>query len=425
MKTTLRYPAAFVAVTLALPASADVIYSNLLDTPIPYGNDQAAFNGVTVSVNGGWINPFFGGVGVANDNLFQPARLTSSNLGTLQDFAAGATISGSLSYGTGFGGSQNHLGNTFFDGQPGYIGFKANGKYGWMRVVLTGNSAGAVIKDWAYETSGSPIVVGRVEQSAAAGNAQTVTLSPATGEAFTLGSAINDGGIGVNINSVVKTGAGTTSLVGTNGYTGTTLVADGTLLVNGSITGSGLVSVDALGTLGGTGSIAGAVTVNGGILSPGASIESLATGTLTLNDGSTFAYEMNSGSVMADFQKVGGDLALYGTVNLTLADLALSPVAFAANTTFSLINYVGAWNGGFFTYAGNELSDNEVFTAGPNTWKITYGATTGGSNFTGEHDLSQSSRFVNINLTAVPEPGSLLALGCLVGSGLFLRRRNA
>ena len=417
MKTRLRYATGIVAIALMLPAAADVIYSNLLDTAIP-----TDYTGVTVTVAGGTINPFFGGVGVANNNLLQPVRVGTGNLDAIRNLAVGASIdASSLSFSTGYGGSVSHLGSTFTAGAEGYLGFQLNGAdYGWMRVVFTNNTGGAVVKDWAYDNSGAAIVVGRVEQSAAVGSAQTVTLSPATGESFTLGSAITD--TGGNTNSVVKTG-GATTLVGANGYTGSTTVTTGKLLVNGSTTGSGALSVASGAVLGGTGSITGAVTINGGTLAPGASIESLSSGALTLNTGSTFAYEMNSGalsSVAADFQKVFGNLALSGTVNLTLADLASSPVAFAPNTTLSLINYTGTWNGGFFTYAGNELSNNEEFTAGLNIWKITYGDTTGGLNFASEYD--PGSHF--INLTAVPEPGSWLALGCVLGSGVLLRSRR-
>ena len=61
------------------------------------------------------------------------------------------------------------------------------------------------------------------------------------------------------------------------------------------------------------------------------------------------------------------------------------------------------------------------------TWKISYGATTGGFNFATEYDRSINSKFINLTLalTAIPEPGSLLALGCLVGSGAFLRTRRS
>jgi len=38
--------------------------------------------------------------------------------------------------------------------------------------------------------------------------------------------------------------------------------------------------------------------------------------------------------------------------------------------------------------------------------------------------LSDKANIDNIAIVAVPEPGSLLALGCLVGSGVFLRSRS-
>lgn len=247
------------------------------------------------------------------------------------------------------------------------------------------------------------------------------------------GDIVVNNGIGQanGANGLVKTGPGTLTLNGTSTYGGTTAVNLGRLLVNGSLTGIGAVSVAAGATLGGTGSIAGAVTVNGGIISPGASIESLTTGALTMNGG-TFAYEMNSGAlaaVGADLLKVtgvdsfGNGVTLSGTVNLTLTDLATSPVAFAPNTVLSLVSYVGNWNGGYFTYDDtNVLEDGTIFTAGLNRWKISYEAGTGGLNFSG--DYVSGGKFINLTLTAVPEPGSLLALGCLVGSGAFLRFRR-
>jgi hypothetical protein len=68
---------------------------------------------------------------------------------------------------TGFGGSQDHVGSTFTAGAEGYIGFKLNGTdYGWMRVVFTNNTGGALIKDWAYDNSGGSIATGNVLQSA-------------------------------------------------------------------------------------------------------------------------------------------------------------------------------------------------------------------------------------------------------------------
>ncbi|MEI6607461.1 MAG: hypothetical protein WCP35_19295 [Verrucomicrobiota bacterium] len=226
------------------------------------------------------------------------------------------------------------------------------------------------------------------------------------------------------------TGTGIAKLEGTNSYSGATHVTSGTLLVDGLNTGTGAVNVGASAKLGGHGVITGAVTVaSGGTLSPGASIATLTSGALTLSSGSTFAYEMNSEARTADLQVVNGALTLDSStgskVYLTVTDLAGAPVAFS--TTLSLINYSGAFSGGFFTYvdatthAEKALTDGAQFTLGANTWKITYTATAGGLNaldVTGGH-------FINLtNLTAIPEPGSLLALGGLVGLGLCLRWRG-
>jgi autotransporter-associated beta strand protein len=226
----------------------------------------------------------------------------------------------------------------------------------------------------------------------------------------------NLGGGGTMVLALAKTGSNTQILSGnSNTFSGGTSVTGGLLLVNntsGSGLGAGNVTVGGTGTLGGTGSISGAVTVgSGGTLSPGASVESFATGALAMSNGSTFAYEVDSGvavAVGADLQVVSGNLDLSGTVTLTLTDLAGSASAFALDTTFSLINYSGTWNNGLFTYNSNQIADGGTFTAGLNTWRLDYAEATGGVNFTGDYIPGS---FVNI--TAVPEPATwvLLAAG--------------
>ena len=174
-------------------------------------------------------------------------------------------------------------------------------------------------------------------------------------------------------------------------------------------------------TLGGTGTLAGPVNVTG-VLAPGASVETFASGTLTMNNGATFQYEVDSSVALglgADLQKVTGsvNLSLTGVVNLTIADLASTPQAFPINTKFSLINYTDTWNSGVFTYNSLTLANGTQFTAGLNTWLITYNDATGGVNFSNEY---VSGQFVN--LTVVPETGVAVLGG--IGLLTLLRRRR-
>ena len=231
--------------------------------------------------------------------------------------------------------------------------------------------------------------------------------------------------------SVLKTGTGNLTLTGSSNYTGATSVAAGRLSVNGAL-GNSPVTVLALAELGGSGSIAGPVSVaNGGSLSPGNSIQSLATGTATFAAGATFEYEVDSTnlgalSTAADLLVVSSDLNLdpgNGTL-LTFLDLATTPNPFVAETTiFALINYSGNWNGGLFTYGGDVLADGDQFMVGSQQWQIDYNRTSvaGIDNFTS--DYLANSKFVAI--TAVPEPSTcIMAVAGLACGGYLVRRRK-
>ncbi|KAA0182580.1 autotransporter domain-containing protein, partial [Cupriavidus gilardii] len=125
---------------------------------------------------------------------------------------------------------------------------------------------------------------------------------------------------------VQQDGAGTTILTAANSYGGTTTVNSGTLLVQGDQSlATGATAVNA-GTLGGTGTIGGDVTVAAGAtVAPGGTTS--APGTLTINGdlnldpGANLAYNFGQAGVVGgaynDLIKVGGDLALAGTLNVT------------------------------------------------------------------------------------------------------------
>ncbi len=425
--------------SLVLSASADVIYSNLQNIVIPADYDgvyldvNAAGGLYEVSQSGSWdINPFFGGAVLANSPTFQPVRLTDNGLGTLVNIAPGTTIDASSVYSTvlggmGYGGSQNHLNNTFTAGTEGTLGFKLNQgsneapswAYGWMRVVFTNNAAGAVIKDWAYDDSGAAIVTDNVVHTPVSGTAQTVTLTSSTGST-TLGSAITDSGEnGVIVSSLVKTGAGTMVLSGANTYTGTTTVSEGALAINGS-TSTGDVTVTGSGTrLMGTGTIGGDTTIGeGAIHAPGNSvgIETF-TGDLTYSSGSIFEWEM---ATTPGTTTRGTD---YDAVNVT-GTLGGSDAIFRVVLSGSQDFTEGFWN--------SNQSWSDIFTAANGTtpktdWANIFSGVQYYNATTGElvAPTSQGSfGWAGNTLTwsAVPEPSSVLA-GLLLGAGLLRRRR--
>jgi hypothetical protein len=261
MKFTQKKLLTLVSALLFSHARADVIYSNLLNTPIPLD-----FTGVTIAIGNGEINPFFGGVGVANDADLQPFRLGTNGLDTIRNFSHGTFIDiSNTSLASGPGGSQDHLGTTFTAGQEGYMGFKLdNNKYGWVRVVFTNNTGGALIKDWSYETSSSGINVGGIRQVA-----QNIEIS----SNFTLSSSLIDSG---GLTHLIASNSGTTTLSANHTYTGTTTVNSGSsLIINGTTTTSG-VTVN--GTLGGYGTLTNATIAGSGTVDAGTSAS---TGILT------------------------------------------------------------------------------------------------------------------------------------------------
>jgi autotransporter-associated beta strand protein len=219
---------------------------------------------------------------------------------------------------------------------------------------------------------------------------------------------------------LVKTDGNTLTLNGANLYSGATAVNAGTLLVNntaGSGLGAGNVGVTG-GILGGTGAFTGTATIGSGAsLSPGASIESLASGALTMNGSSTFVFEAaNNTSTGADLMVVNGALSLTG-VNLDLTNANLAAGSWVMGDKLSLINYGSTG----ITSGFNGYANNTAYAFGSNSWLFKYDDTTGGNNFASE---ATNANFVT--LTMVPEPGTFAML--LFGAMYFFavgRKRRA
>ncbi|MEY4244248.1 MAG: hypothetical protein RLZZ245_1833, partial [Verrucomicrobiota bacterium] len=114
-----------------------IVYSGVRDIAIPRDFDGVYLNVSSFSYSnsgsGVWdINPFFGGLGIANSASFQPVRVGEGNEDRILAIAFGSGIGSDLSYSSGYGGSgaeddSGHLGpalDQFTAGVASYIGFK-------------------------------------------------------------------------------------------------------------------------------------------------------------------------------------------------------------------------------------------------------------------------------------------------------------
>lgn len=179
---------------IAIPTNFAGVYLDLAvpggDPTEPSGGGVAAADSYTIGYTAPttWdVNLFFGGVGMAYSDTFQPARANGADfLSRVLNVAPDTTVDTSLIdyLGVGgvnatFGGSgqangstvgESHFGvapDTFQPGQPGNIAFvldpqDATPLYGWIRVTLTDDGTPGTIHEWAY--SDTPITVGAIPE---------------------------------------------------------------------------------------------------------------------------------------------------------------------------------------------------------------------------------------------------------------------
>lgn len=186
------------------------------------------------------------------------------------------------------------------------------------------------------------------------------------------------GGIGNGSKgSVTKIGTGTLTLSGASSYAGGTTIADGLLRVRnttGSATGKNAVLVNG-GTLAGGGIIAGAVTIGtgsgpGALLQPavGASKPTTLTvqSALIFKADGTYTWKLNTKKAKADQVVANGATIESGAqFNFT----AVANQQLTAGTVFTaLSNTSAAPISGTFA----NLPDGSTFTAGRNTFQVSY-----------------------------------------------------
>ena len=425
-------------------ASGSTFSVNQSDT-VTQGTD---FSGAAISGAGGFMqagagtttlnaaNTFGGGVTIKNGTLESKTTTTTLGTGTV-------TMGGTGSTGSTYLTGQNNS-NAFVINAPdsGTVAIGANGAGSAFTlsggITLNGNLTIQTYNNIINGTTkaqsgftGGITGTGNVILNNNGLAANTITMSTSainhTGSLTLQGSATGDttisANIGSNVTGVTQNSA-TSRLVlsGTNTYTGATTVSAGTLAVNGSLANTS-TTVGSGGTLQGSGSMGGSVTVqSGGTIAAGNSIESLTTGALTLQAGSTFAYEIDNDAAAG----VAGDLtAVTGILTLDLGNAALLTLgelgsgSWTIGEKLTLISYSGAWNGGLFSYSSSTLADDSTINFSSMEWLFNYNDAAAGTNYTG--DLTGSSY---VTMTAIPEPNAAALVGGFGMLALLRRRRN-
>ncbi|UIJ44831.1 autotransporter-associated beta strand repeat-containing protein [Sphingomonas cannabina] len=344
--------------TLSISADANLgdatgglsINGGTLNTTATFGSNRAvdlagAGTFLTDAATTLTLNGAVSGAGALTKDGAGALVLTAAN-----SYAGGTTVSaGTLQIGNGgttgsIAGNVANSGTLAFNRSDGAIfagtisGTGAIDQAGTGATILTADSSytgGTTISQGMLQlgnggTSGS--IVGNVA------NQGTLTFNRSSDYSFA-GTISGTG-------TVRQEGTGTTILTAANSYTGSTVISSGTLLINGNQTAAvGATNVLGGGALGGIGTIGGDVFVGGGAtLTPG---DATGPGTLHVNGNLGFspnavlAYEFGQSNVVGgplnDLTEVAGDLALDGTIDVTV-----SPGGSFGPGLYRVISYGGA-----------------------------------------------------------------------------------
>lgn len=241
---------------------------------------------------------------------------TTIAAGTLQVGAGGST--GSLA------GDVTNNGTLAFDRSDTYT---YDGIVSGTGALLHAGTGTTILTAGQAYTGGTTIAAGVLQLGN--GGASGMIAGDVTSNgtlAFNRSDAVSFAGTITGTGSVTQQGSGTTSLTAANAYKGSTTVNGGSLLIQGDQSlATGTTTVNA-GTLGGTGIVGGDVSVaSGATLAPGAAPGNPGTftikGSLALNAGANLAFDFGQHDVVGgglnDLIKVGGDVSLGGTLNVT------------------------------------------------------------------------------------------------------------
>jgi len=442
-------------------ASATIVYSGEQNIAITQDFDGVFINvsdfqsGTSASPN--WdLNPFFGGHGIANTPGFQPVRIGTGNEHSIFAFGLGSSIGGTSTFSTGWGGSEGsgtednpgHLGtgaSQFTSGQIGYMGFKlirdGTVNYGWMRLILTQNGDAGSILDWAYDSSGNPILSGSLSNLgenptiSAAGTSQTLSASEAgsgilmeSGAQLTFSEGSDGGEFAGKIDGageILISGAGGLRLSGENSFSGAASVLEGSRLIVGNAGNLGSAEV----RIGDTASLVfDSLLENNGVMNtfsntisadgPSATLDNNGTGKVILNglissNGGSLEFSGGSFDVQSGITGTGsllkegsGTLTLSGENSYT-GDTTVRSGALIVNGVLAASDVVvesGGMLKGSGTIGGDvTIASGGTLAPGNSPGVVTIAGTyspASGSIFAWELDTSQVSPETNIRGTA-------------------------
>jgi len=160
-----------------------IVYSGIQNVAVPLDLNGIYLNPVTGATASAqpadwntapWINPFFGGVDIANDDLMRPVVTGATQILNL---VFGTVVNNGSNFTAARSGSSTHVGagaQQFHLGTNGYLGFAMQTTtggptlFGWMQLDIENTGPGRIV-DWAYQdAAGTLITVGAVPEPATA-----------------------------------------------------------------------------------------------------------------------------------------------------------------------------------------------------------------------------------------------------------------
>jgi autotransporter-associated beta strand protein len=242
-----------------------------------------------------------------------------------------------------------------------------------------------------YDTAGSAVFSGNVNMNNVNSGGGKTLLQALGDSTVTFSGVIADGTDTVGIE---KIGGGTVVLSGNNSYKGVTTVSAGTLVINGVYSAPGLITVKGGATLGGIG-IVGAIDVEStGTLAPGNSIGEMEGTSLTLDGGSILAWELHDNGADSDLLTLSGGLNQGSDTGWTFDFLGTGAVG-----TYTLIKFAST-----------------DFVTGD------FGITGLKDGYSAPDGVVVNTSLSEVQLTVIPEPASLGALGMIALAALLRRR---